>query len=590
MNDYFKEKLEQIMKDEYQKQAYLSTKNTVVIAGPGSGKTTVLTTKMADIVYNKITSNRGVACITFSNDVAKMLVEKLEKYEIKKKKSIFIGTIHSFCINEVIKPFMHLYDEYSIPIPIRIATKKMQKSIIDFLKKKYNLNYLSMQQLDIERLNSIVKNSKIERRNTILYSELAKEYVDILYKNGYTDYNEIIIIATKMILEKSEILKCLEAKFPYFFVDEYQDLGRPLHEIILEILHNSNIKIFAVGDMNQSIYSFLGANPIFFKELSVQENINRVELKNNYRSNQEVIESFEKLLDTKKSYISKNDSSEKSEILRVNCNNGIEEQFDCIAKRIIPYYTIKKNVRKEEIAILVSKNNQAKDLKKILERENIPCYISKKDFERTEVVKWLEDCALWSIDNSKIQYNKIYEFWKKLYFQNKVINDDKDKIEKEKLYRYLVSNMEYKDDISKWIDNFIYKVELIDILSENSENKEEIENLKLFCEVAKEEEYKDKSIEYLANLGKPLNQIVISTRHSSKGLEFEVIIMPEMEQGHFPSGKIQNYDEEKRICFVCVSRAKKHCVFLYSRWYIENGIQKEYKESKFLKMIFNDKN
>lgn len=590
MNEYFKEKLEQIMKDEYQKQAYLSKKNTVVIAGPGSGKTTVLTTKMADTVYNQITSNRGVACITFSNDAAKMLVEKLEKYEIKKKKSIFIGTIHSFCINEVIKPFMHLYDEYNIPIPIRIVSKKMQKSIIDFLKKKYNLNYLNMQQLDIERLNSIVKNSKIEIKNTILYSELAKEYVDILYKNGYTDYNEIIIIATKMILEKNEILKCLEAKFPYFFVDEYQDLGRPLHEIILEILHNSNIKVFAVGDMDQSIYSFLGADPIFFKELSVQENINRVELKNNYRSNQEVIESFEKLLDTKKSYISKKDSSEKSEILRVCCNNGLEEQFDCIAKRIIPYYTVKKNVRKEEIAILVSKNNQAKDLKKVLERENIPCYISKKDFERTEIIKWIEDCALWSIDNSKIQYNKIYEFWKKLYFQDKVINDDKDKIEKEKLYRNLVSNMEHKDDISKWIDNFIDKVKLIDILSEKSENMEEIENLKLFCEVAKEEEYKGKNIENLANLGKPLNQVVISTRHSSKGLEFEVIIMPEMEQGHFPSGKVQNYDEEKRICFVCVSRAKKHCIFLYSRSYIENGIQKEYKESKFLKMIFNDKN
>ena len=242
------------------------------------------------------------------------------------------------------------------------------------------------------------------------------------------------------------------------------------------------------------------------------------------------------------------------------------------------------------MAILVSKNNQAKDLKRILEKENIPCYISRKDFERTEIIKWLEDCALWSVDNRKIQYNKIYEFWKKLYFQGKVINDDKEKVEKERLFRNLVSSVEYKEDISKWVDSFIDKIKLIDVLSENSENIEEIENLKLFCEVAKEEEYKNKNIEHLANLGKPLNQIVISTRHSSKGLEFEVIIMPEMEQGHFPSGKLQTYDEEKRICFVCVSRAKKHCIFLYSRSYTENGVQKEYRESEFLKMIFDDKN
>ena len=120
---------------------------------------------------------------------------------------------------------------------------------------------------------------------------------------GYMDYEDIVNYSTWLIQDEEYVRKCLSAKFPWIVIDEYQDLGRPLHEMILSLFTQTDIKIFAVGDPDQSIYGFQGAIPEYLMELYKSPGIKQVELKTNYRSNQDIINACELVLNAKREYI-----------------------------------------------------------------------------------------------------------------------------------------------------------------------------------------------------------------------------------------------------------------------------------------------
>src|SRR5690606_19432584 len=121
----------------------------------------------------------------------------------------------------------------------------------------------------------------------------AVEYESRLHTTGQVDYIDIVKYATLLIQNEQYVRNCLEAKFPWILIDEYQDLGKPLHEMILSIFSSTNIKIFAVGDPNQSIYSFNGAIPHYLLELYENPHIRSIKLLTNFRSNQGIINAYQ---------------------------------------------------------------------------------------------------------------------------------------------------------------------------------------------------------------------------------------------------------------------------------------------------------
>lgn len=569
---YYLEKLEQIKEDGKQLEAYSSDDSTVVIAGPGSGKTTVLTLKIMSLLLEKVKPPRGLACVTFSREAAREFNDRLYKLGYNVRKNVFLGTVHSFCMSEILSSFAHLYD-YKIPMPIKLISDKQKRTLFYQIVNDLELGQTDIKiiEMDKERTLNIKGMSTVKVPSYDVALIIAKEYEERLYELGFMDYESIIKFSTILIQEQEYVRMCLEAKFPWILIDEYQDLGRPLHEMVLSLFTTTDIKIYAVGDPDQSIYGFSGAIPDYLQELYNRPDIIPIELKNNYRSNQDIVDSSELILTLKRDYTAVTRKGEKAEFIFVTCEEDLEEQYTYCIEDVIPY-CIEKDIPLEEIAILVKSNKDVKDLASKLKELNIPYYISKHDFERTDFVKWLETCASWVDNKMNTSYDELYYYWENIIslHTNKYFNNENRMIERRKLYNILIESYKYENNINLWLKFTLDNLGIRLLLDKSDIYPDEVENLEYLLAASSEEAYKNYNISEFSKLGKPENQITITTRHSSKGLEFEVVVLLGMEEGNFPdfrsdSDKIK-LEEERRICFVCISRAKTACILIRSKF------------------------
>lgn len=571
--NYYNQKLGEIRKDPYQYEAYKSKTSTVVIAGPGSGKTTVLTLKIMNLLQETISEPRGLACMTYNRAAAREFHDRLLSYGYKSRSNVFLGTVHSFCISEVIKPFAHLFN-YSIPMPLKIISQRDKSRIFNDVRTYLNIDPLdlSIEDMDKERTLDITGLSRVNVPRYDIALSAAVEYETRLYALGKVDYVDIVKYATLIIQSEKYVRDCLEAKFPWILIDEYQDLGKPLHEMILSIFTSTNIKIFAVGDPNQSIYGFNGAIPHYLLELCDLPEINSIKLLTNFRSNQGIIDAYQLALPPSsiENYRAGTRIDEDAEFNFIICSEGIEEQFREVTNTIIPQ-CIQNGVPLNEVCVLVGNNNHARSLSELFQEANIPYHINKRrDFEITEIVKWLIQCASWSVDTKNESFSNLYEFWANIFMQHKGYSIFDSLIEKKFFYDTLSRSKEYSNKLSEWLGWINEQLALPPLLTNSDAYPDEVDNLTVLIELATSGEFKDFSIDRFVNILKPNNQVTISTRHSSKGLEFEVVILLGLEEENFPSYRsIQSADpnkmeEEFRVFFVCISRAKRACYLVRS--------------------------
>ena len=242
--DYYTEKLEQILADPYQKAAYETNDSTVVIAGPGSGKTTILTLKIMKLLKDKIREPQGLACLTFSREAAREFEERLKKLGYEKRRNVFLGTVHSFCISEILGNFAELYD-YGVSLPIKILPAKLEKQIYASVLKDLGIKKFSKTDVDKERSLQIKGISGVKVNSDPKAHRIAVEFEKRVLQAGYIDYEGVILFSTRILQEHEYVRKCISAKYPWLVIDEYQDLGKPLHEMVMALFTQTDIKMLA---------------------------------------------------------------------------------------------------------------------------------------------------------------------------------------------------------------------------------------------------------------------------------------------------------------------------------------------------------
>ncbi len=576
----------------------------LVIAGAGSGKTRVLTERIATLIESGI-APYNILAITFTNKAASEMKQRVNIRIGDLSSSIFIGTFHSFGL----KILRENYDLLGFTKNITIIDREDQISIIKKLLKEngYNINDYDYRYI----LNRIgfAKNSNISsiEFRSIFKSDfdevsgiIYQQYEQTLKENNTVDFDDLLLLPLKLFGFNKEILDKYSEHFKYILVDEYQDTNT----IQYEFCHLLSLKyknIFVVGDMDQNIYSFRNAT---YENIMKFENdykdIKVIMLEENYRSTKYILEAANSVI--------KNNSERKDKKLWTSLNGGEKVKYICVENEKDEAEYIVKKVKElankkydlKEIGVLYRTNAQSRTLEDAFLKENIPYKVvgSYYFYNRKEIKDLIAYLNLIYNTKNNEALERIINVPKRsigtksvLNLRNKSkemnlsmfesIDEGKHELEFKKIILHLIE-CEKVMSLSNLIDEILIKSGMKDYLINNKslENDIRLENLEEFKSIAIS--FEERGIysleEFLENIAlvsdaglyKDVEDAVnLMTIHSAKGLEFDAVFIPGMEEGIFPH--IRSFDnekdieEERRLCYVGMTRAKEQLYMISSR-------------------------
>lgn len=263
------------------------TDSITVQAGPGSGKTTLLIERLKYIIENRINAVSGIACITYTNAAKEEIIMRLQNEGIQLPTDLFIGTIHSFLLEYVIKPYSHF--EHKEGIPYKLASAGFARGYKDYIAKMLKRPHYLINEDMFKAFESLGRD---ERGNPCCYRNKispqdALEWKKFIINKGYIDQQDVIYLSYIVLKKYEHIRNALSSSFKYILVDEYQDVTFYQEQLFSLVEHSS---FFCVGDTNQSIYSFTGAKPGIFQAKWNNESYKNYTLTNNFRSTQYIVQ------------------------------------------------------------------------------------------------------------------------------------------------------------------------------------------------------------------------------------------------------------------------------------------------------------
>ena len=568
----------------------------LVLAGAGSGKTKVLTSRIAYLIENGVSID-NILAITFTNKAAKEMKEREIKLIGYDAKSIQISTFHSLGLKIIKENYARLGYKSNFVILDSDDTLTVVKKIM----KDLDLNPKFYNARDIRNKISSAKNelmdpdkySKVEFDSNII--EVYRKYNKKLLINNSVDFDDLLILPIKLFRNYPDILKYYQDKYKYVLIDEYQDTNEAQY-IFSKMLCNNHKNIFVVGDNDQAIYAFRGAN---YKNILNFEkdypDAKVIMLEENYRSTQNILDAANSVIKHNKMRKDKNlwcnnDVGSKVKYIRVESD---KDECSYVSNKIKELHD--NNVNYEDIAILYRTNAQSRLIEEEMLKNGIPYRIvgSFYFYNRKEIKDLL--CYLRLINNNDddVSLLRVINTPKRGIGDKTIENLTNVATEKGiSLFEAIESGKEltFKKMILEMKENCenLTLTEMVDLVLDMSGMRKEytedksleseirMENLEEFKSITKgyEEEYGVISLtDFLNEVAivsdisehqESTNKVSLMTIHAVKGLEFDNVFIVGMEEGIFPhynsinEGTLAAIEEERRLCYVAITRAKKN--------------------------------
>ena len=592
--------------NEKQQEAVLQLDGPLlIVAGAGSGKTKVLTSRIAHIIKTHKAFSNQILAVTFTNKAAKEMQIRVSKLLRKDATGLpWLGTFHSISAKILRKhaEAVSLRSNFTIidqDDQVRLIKNICKAENIDI--KKISPKYI-LAIIDKWKNKGLYPDDVILKKKDILeknFLNIYKIYQQKLIDLNCVDFTDLILHTVKIFKNYKDITSIYSKKFKYILVDEYQDTNFIQSEW-LKYLSSTNLNLCCVGDDDQSIYSWRGAEIKNFLEFDkTYKDTKIIRLEKNYRSTQNILNVASKLIENNQNRVGKTlyTNKEDGELITLDCFKSVKDEAIEISSTIENY---KKNTSLNEIAILVRAIFQTREFEERFLKVGIPYRIigGIKFYERAEI----KDCVAYlrciyqpmddlsferiinvpkrSIGDTSIK--NIVEFAKKNgcsleIASKKLIEQNKIK-PKTKIGLLTLLNMldKWRYDLKKKVSH----IKLLQIVLDESgysemlknkkdlENENRIENIKELLTAMKEFDNLESFLEHVA-LATSLDQnwesekVNLMTLHASKGLEFDIVYLPGWEEGLFPHQKSieekgeSGLEEERRLAYVGITRAKK---------------------------------
>lgn len=560
-----------------QLEAITRLSHCIVQAGPGTGKTRTLVLKVAKLLYNDIFPPRGLACITFAKDMATKLEEDLHKLNLSNNPYIFVGTAHGFCLAHILLPFAKLF-KYPIPDQITVPTGEEQVAIYDMVWKSGNFKQMALTPKDRIKKRLPIEFQKYRRtqldgiKSPKFNSDTNKllvEYELALIEKGFLDF-DLQEKWAMQIVEQQPYVRCsLEAKFPWVLVDEYQDMGLPLHRIVRALTEDIaiSVKLFAIGDSNQCIYGFRGADPKYLEELC--ENIELyglpITLKQNYRFNQIVFEASKIVMPNQKiEIITENQPCGKVEVFNTTIVKKAAPIKDIKLENFLREIVTRHNIPYSEIMILAFSGETCKEISDyIRQNTGIPCFKFDKDLYeyRKPLLDWLGKLIKFSLQGRstlELRLQEIMPFWRQLLITNGMsVYEASSYWQNRYVQTTLEESVHLKDNAYNWLEFISLRFNLEKQLEKYSHRDDIVEYKKFQKAFSPGQPLFRHSLTQLLDRIELDNRIYVGTIHSRKGQESKVVILADAQE-------LRDSEEHKRLFYVALTRAQKEIYVLYT--------------------------
>lgn len=629
--------------NEQQKEGVFTTEGAVLIlAGAGSGKTGVLTHRIAHLIDDLGVNSYNILAITFTNKAAKEMKERVDRLVGMGADSAWIMTFHAACVRILRRYICRIgYDNN-----FTIYDTDDQKSVIKDILKRKNLDPKQYKDRTILSVISNAKDNLISpddmyqssggNYNTMKTAEIYREYQEQLKKNNAVDFDDIIGLTVKLFNEDKEVLRYYQERFRYIMVDEYQDTNRAQFNLI-RLLAGGHGNLCVVGDDDQSIYKFRGAdinNILDFEKYFNDAKI--IKLEQNYRSTQKILDVANEVI--------KNNAGRKDKRLWTSVKDGTKVIFNVYENGYEEARGIAEDIahrhlhdRKDysDFAILYRTNAQSRSLEEKLIEKNIPyriygginfyarreikdilAYLKTIDNARDDLaVKRILNVPKRGIGAASVAKVDDYAYENDITFyvalrQAKEVPGLQRAISKVEGFVTQIEILKSKSQyigVGKLIEEIIETVGYSDYIDAESESDEQAterrQNIdELISKAVQYEETVDEPslsgfLEEVAlvadidNLDENNDMVSLMTIHSAKGLEFPIVYLAGMEDGLFPSymsistGDESDIEEERRLCYVGITRAKETLIMSAARMRTVRGETQMNRTSRFVREI-----
>lgn len=624
--------------NDMQKKAIMKTDGPVLIlAGAGSGKTTVLVNRIAYIIETKNVRPHNIMAITFTNKAANEMKERVNRAIGDLSKDMWLCTFHTACVRILrshigllgFDPSFVIYDSADSKTVLKECYKELDiddknyppRSVMSVISK-------AKDSVQSPELFKMVHEGDFRMQKV---AEIYALYQKKLRANNAVDFDDILLYAVQILAENPEVLKTYQERFHYIMVDEYQDTNNAQY-ILISLLAEKHQNICVVGDDDQSIYKFRGANiQNILNFEKTFDNTEVIKLEQNYRSTQSILDAANAVIHNNKERKSKVLWTQNQVGDKLKLHLGFNERDEALYITNTMEKLHQQGKKYSDMAVLYRTNAQSRVIEELMLRSAIPYRVfgGLRFYDRKEIKDIIAYLRLIHNPNDNLSFQRI-------------INEPKRSIGKTTLEKiseisneYNISNFEvarYANQYQSLSRSAIKLVEFCDMISslrvssevmsitsfaekvlgdsgymsmlitENTiESKTRIDNLGEFLSAVSEYEKAEEnpslsgfleSVSLVSDLDgydEQEDTCVLMTIHSAKGLEFPVVFLAGMEEGLFPSARssqtAEDLEEERRLCYVAITRAKEQLYISNARTRTLYGQTTHQVKSRFLTEI-----